>query len=440
MPYFIETLVIVAGAYLLLQNLYLLQVLIRRRRQRRQRRRRPAMPLCRRIWAREWLLRRPRFGIHDHLLQELNKEDPRSFRNFVRLSPELFDEMVQRLTPHLAKKETRLRSPLPVSLKIAVTLRFLSTGCSYTDLQYSFRVSLSAISLFVPQVCKAIIRSYKPEVLNLPRTPEQWKEVADGFSAKWNYHNCLGAVDGKHVPIRKPVGGGSTYFNYKKFHSIILMAVADAKYRFVYINVGAAGADGDAGTWNRCQLYRYVRDNRAGIPEPEPLPSDDEPVPYHFVGDDAFGLDDHMMKPYSHRSQVRPERIFSYRLSRARRTVENAFGLLQARFRVFEHSLYVRPWKARLIVTCCVVLHNLYLMRMPLAHNSREVDRETPDHLQIPGSWRDVHEGWHDLTPSQVRNPRNRAKRLRDYLAAYYTSPAGQVPWQERLLFPPRRV
>ena len=183
------------------------------------------------IWCREWLLRRSVFGDYDHLIDELHREDARGFKNFLRIEPEFFNEMVERVTPILKKQDTNMRRPLSVGLKLAVTLRFLATGNSYASLQYSFRVSKSAISRFVPQVCQAIIDVYQNETLVCPTTPEQWENVASEFSKKWNYHNCIGALDGKHVAMKKPHHGGSLYFNYKKFHSIVLMAVADANYR-----------------------------------------------------------------------------------------------------------------------------------------------------------------------------------------------------------------
>ena len=77
-----------------------------------------------------------------------------------------------------------MRKPMPVGLKLAVMLRFLATSNSYTDLQYSFRVSKSAISIFIPQVCKAITAVFKPEVLKCPQTPDEWKAIADKFSCK----------------------------------------------------------------------------------------------------------------------------------------------------------------------------------------------------------------------------------------------------------------
>ena len=180
------------------------------------------------------------------------------------------------------------------------------------------------------------------------------------------------------------------------------------------------------------------------MPDPEPLPDDDEDIPYHIVADDAFALDEHLMKPYTNLGQSRPQRIYSYRLSRARRIVENAFGLLQLRFRVFTNNMFVHPRKVRKIVHCGVILHNLFLARMPLMrHAGREVDHESADHEHvIPGEWReaaDVHllQG---LTATQQRNPSHRAKAMRNYLAEYYTSAVGAVPWQERIVYPVVRV
>ena len=103
------------------------------------------------IVKKKWLLRRPYRGNYENLLQELHREDRKGYKNFMRISAELFNEMVERLSSILKNEETRMRKPLPVGLKLAVTLRFLATGNSYSDLQYSFRVSKSTISIFIPQ-------------------------------------------------------------------------------------------------------------------------------------------------------------------------------------------------------------------------------------------------------------------------------------------------
>ena len=109
------------------------------------------------VRVREWLTRRHHFGHYDQLLTELHKKDPSGYRNYLRITPDLFQEKVESLTPHFEKKTTFMREPLDVGLKPATTLRFLATGNSYPSLQYSFRVEISTIIKFLQEVCKVII-------------------------------------------------------------------------------------------------------------------------------------------------------------------------------------------------------------------------------------------------------------------------------------------
>ena len=187
----------------------------------------------RRFWQRNWLERRPLHGQYERLMAELRMEDIASFRSFVRMDPQMFQELCARLGPRIEGTDTWMRKALSPELKLAITLRHLATGDSYRSLMHGFRVAHNTISLVVRQVCRAITDEYAQEVISTPTTPEEWLQIADQFGARWQFHHTLGALDGKHVAIKRPRNGGSKYFNYKGYHSIVLMALVDAEYKFI---------------------------------------------------------------------------------------------------------------------------------------------------------------------------------------------------------------
>ena len=97
--------------------------------------------------------------------------------------------------------------------------------------------------------------------------------------------------------------------------------------------MGGVGGQGDAQVWNNTPLYLALEKDPKKInwPENDPLPGDDQPFPYFIAGDDAFAAREFLIKPFSKRNLTREQRIFNMRVSRARRTSENAFGTLVSR-------------------------------------------------------------------------------------------------------------
>ena len=284
------------------------------------------------VWVRDWLLKRKRYGMFEKVMKHLREGDVRSFKNIVWMDPGMFNQMVADLAPRLQKTTTNCREPLSVGFKLAITLRYLSTGDSYKSMAYGFRVAPNTIVSIVPEVCQVIYNHYHETAFKCPTTKDEWKEVASGFSDKWNFHHCCGCIDGKHVRIQAPPHSCSQYYIYKGYYSIIMLAVVDANYKFMYVDVGSYGADSDAGIFRHCGLFNALEQDKAGLPPREQLPDGDTDVPYFLVGDDAFALRNWMMKPYSKREMTAWERIFNYRSSRARRIVENAFGILANRY------------------------------------------------------------------------------------------------------------
>ncbi len=239
----------------------------------------------------------------------MSVEDPAGFQNFVRCEHAMFHEMVERLTPIISQQHTNYHKALDLGSKVANTLWYVATVDSSKSLQYGFRVAYNTICLLIAEVCAAIVDMYYEEVIQTPTTPEDWMVIANHNSRGWQYHHCLEAIDGKHVAIRKPMNGGSYYYNYKNFQSIVLMALVDGDYKFTWVEVGANGPSSDAQIFEDCGLKQAIDQYFIGFPPPDNLPDDNRYTPYFFVGDDAFPLRTYMMEPYGRLGLEVPERI-----------------------------------------------------------------------------------------------------------------------------------
>ena len=133
-------------------------------------------------------------------------------------------------------------------------------------------------------MCRAIIDEFVDEVMPLPTIAADWTRIADGFRNNWNFPHTLGAIDGKHIACKCPPNSGSTYFNYKKYFSVVLLALVDSNYKFVWADIGGRGAASDAQLWNASDLKAAADNGDLNLPDPGALPNDTEDVPYYFIG------------------------------------------------------------------------------------------------------------------------------------------------------------
>lgn len=249
-----------------------------------------------------------------------------------------------------------------------------------------------------------------------------WIEISNEFYSEWNFPNCLGALDGKHINIRCPSHSGSMNYNYKHTFSIVLMALASAKYEIIYFDVGTNGRISDGGVYNQSELCRGIANNSLKIPQPSPLPNTDTVVPYVIVADDAFALKTHLMKPFPFRNLKHEEKIFNYRLSRARRVVENLFGIMATRFRLLLKTIELNPNNVKLCVSAICALHNWLL-------KTNRDEYLQIDQINIPNVQNE-----NDEAENHDPNPSNEAKNIRNVLKNYFNSPEGEVSWQENMI------
>lgn len=268
--------------------------------------------------------------------------------------------------------------------------------------------------------------------MQIPTTEQEWQKVAQDFGDRWNFPNCLGAIDGKHVAIKKPYNSGSMYYNYKKFFSIVMMAVANANYEFIMVDVGINGRISDGGVISYTNFGQALVHHTLRIPAPAQLPNSQQTLPFVFLGDDAFAMTENLMKPYPQTGLNLERRIFNYRLSRARRVIENVFGILVSRFGVLQNPILLAPEKAQTVALVCCYLHNFLRKRQPRTYiNMNHVDSEDLQAGVVTnGSWRDAANEMTQLQPnSTYRNATDSAKVVRDTYSNFFNN-EGQVSWQ----------
>lgn len=255
---------------------------------------------------------------------------------------------------------------------------------NFGDLEFDFKISRKTIPGIIKETCFTIWNVIQPQEMPSP-TKELWLQKAKDFEQITQFPNCIGSIDGKHVRIICPPNSGSEYFNYKKFFSVVLMAISDANYYFTAVDVGAFGREGDSSIFKKSNFGQRLKNNELDLPLDSPLPVPDNfekgpQFPYVLLGDEAFGLSEHVMRPYPSKGLSYEKRIYNYRHCRARRVVECSFGILSNKWRVLHSSMLIHPNFAIIVVQACCVLHNFvrrrdgYLFEDTLTCSLQEMD------------------------------------------------------------------
>ncbi|CAK1592280.1 unnamed protein product [Parnassius mnemosyne] len=361
-------------------------------------------------WVHPLLEERRSKGMFKIFYEDVRKY-PRKFFNYARMSVSSFDVLLCLLKPHITGIDTNMRPCISPEEKLFITLRYLGSGCKFVDLHYSYILGISTIAEIIREVCHFIWVVLKDMCLPQPRK-ENWLKIAKDFHLRANFPNCIGAVDGKHVRIIKPYNSGSLCYNYKHFFSVILLAICDSDYKFIYIDVGSYGKDCDSTIFTNSTFYQKLMNNDLQIPEPKPISSTNPiPVPFVIVGDEAFGQTDKIMRPFGGSNLTTKKKIFNYRLSRARRHIECSFGILANKWQIFHRPINVNLDLVSCIIKTCCALHNYV----------RERDGyKFEDTLSIPGF---------EEVPNGFQRATRRGASYRDVFADYFTT-EGQLSWQ----------
>ena len=370
------------------------------------------------------------------------RNDPELFKDYCRMSPACFDHLLGLIRHDIEKKNTNFRDAICPEQRLVITLRFLSRGTAQESLAHQFRIASSTVCNIVKETCIAIFKNLRHIYMSFPTCPEQWKAISDEFNEIHNLPHCVGAIDGKHIKIDCPAKTGSAYHNYHGYFSMILLGVCDAKYRFTYIDFGQYGATNDSAALNNSDLYLKLEAHEVNFPAADEIDENYRvngvcPVmPYYFVGDEIFALRRYLMRPYPGRKRaVLPvdEQIFNYRQCRARRPIEQTFGIMAARWRILRTSIKALEENIGHYVFAACTLHN-YLMQTDETVYCPPgfTDSETSTGFK-EGEWRTIAGEQDGLMP--MDRPRGHIYHRKGYLMQddlkdYLNSDVGAIPWQ----------
>ncbi|XP_068992408.1 uncharacterized protein [Neodiprion pinetum] len=379
---------------LLISSVYLGAILVNRRRERIRRRRR-------RLWVRPINMRRRQQGAFHNLFQEL-KTDPQMFWKYARMTLPSFQNLLDIANPSLLKRSPRAINP---EQRLALTLRFLS-GDKVPAIAFAYRVGLSTVHKIIKETSDALGRVLGHRYLQAP-SKEEYLQIAEGFWQLWNFPHCLGAIDGKHVDAQCPPNSGTLYFNYHKRYSVVLMAVCDHNYKFTLVDIGSAGKNSDGGIFAISDLNPENR--QLNIPEgASKLSGSDIQMPYFFIGDEAFPIGQHLMRPFTGNYLGERKNIFNYRLSRARRIIENSFGILAKKWAIYNRPIVAIPENINKYILTTVCLHNY-------------IRHQEGDNIQFQNN---------DEVIENIENGIAYAVNVRETLSNYFLTPPGMVNWQ----------
>ncbi|KYM97065.1 hypothetical protein ALC62_12256 [Cyphomyrmex costatus] len=285
---------------------------------------------------RRWLVRlinqqRKQYGEYNNLFQHLKNDEDMFFR-YTRMHIQHFNKLFIMLAPYLKKKT---KKALPPEQRLLIALRYLATGNSTLSIAFSFRVGESTVRQLIKEVCLVITNKLWPIYITVP-TDKQWKNIVEGYWNRWNMKICS-----------------------KK-------NISDHLYRFSLIDIGAYGGNSDGGIFESSNIGKGLDNNKLNLPTAHAyLPGSNIrsniSMPGFFIADAAFPLSTRIMKPYSGKNLTKKQKIYNYRHSRGRNTIEGTFGIFANRWRVFHTAISMLPETAILITSASVALHN-YIM------------------------------------------------------------------------------
>ena len=282
--------------------------------------------------------------------------EEKQYLQHFRMTKDTFWYLCNTYGRFFTKSTTQLRMPIRPEKRIAVLLHWLAHASSFSELAALYAIGKSTVASIVHKGISIFRARLVPAAIVFP-TGRELEQVLTDFESLCGLPYCAGALDGTFMSLKKPTEFGDSYFCYKKFIAIIVLACVDARGIFTYINAGRPGSVGDSYTFRHSSLFQKIA-NGEWLSHPPKMLGGVNVKPY-IVADAAFPLSATVMKCYD-ANQPSQRRSFNYSLIRTRRVVEQAFGRLKGRWKIMDGRCSLNdPTFVRQVAVVCCALHNI---------------------------------------------------------------------------------
>ena len=309
----------------------------------------------------------PRIGNYVDLVENLYDGD--DFRSHFRITRGTFEQIelfLGNIPGKHQQQEAAGRPVVALRKQLLLFLWYLGTQETFISLADRFGVALSTAHAVVERITDAFC-SVHGSIIVWPHSAAEVFGVSEGFQQLCGVGGIIGAIDGSHIRIRPPADDEQSYFNRKKFHSIILQGVSIASYLFTNVYVGWPGSTHDSCVLRNSPLCQSAEGNYQNFFRGNTF----------LVADPAYAAR-RWLAPTLKRlpGQTPQQRKYSTTIAKARVVIEQSFGILKGRWRRLHNlNLQVDIERVPCTVLAACVLHNICMME----------DEEFEDLLTGPG-------------------------------------------------------
>lgn len=277
------------------------------------------------------------------------------FKKAFRMSRATFDMICDELETAIVKKDTMLRSAIPVRQRVAVCVWRLATGEALREVSKRFGLGISTCHKLVLEVCTAIRSVLMPKFLNWP-DEKRTAEIKHDFESFSGIPNVAGAMYTTHIPIIAPKVSVAAYFNkrhternQKTSYSITVQGVVDQRGAFTDICIGYPGSMSDDQILEKSALSQRAKQGKM--------------KDVNIVGNLGYPLQDWVLVPYSHQNLTWTQHAFNEKIEVVQRVAKESFMRLKARWKCLQKRTEMKLQDLPVVLGACCVLHNICEMR-----------------------------------------------------------------------------